>query len=381
MNYDLNLQNFKLYINNIKESVIFKTDKNSEIEIKVAEFKLELIQNKVDHSLRTVEDIVRVAINMSLNIDFVSIAKYTALLHDYGRFEQACKYNGYSDLNFLKDNIKVVKNGVELPVKNHAQFGYKKLFNEDEINKNFNIEQNIHNIIGESVFFHGDPFVPSHLSTDVEKYLSSGYLNKICYFQKSFNESERMLASTVLMLMQDVDKIDILFQSTFDEIPVIRDFVCVSEVSKGINYLVEKYGVTKEEIMSSNNLLTEDIAACRVIKIPLKNANLTALQIPDDLREKILNKEHIPLSELTSRKEHNFIAAMWWKLSEFINNMHFTSSLEVIKSKGLLEDIFNAYPDEYKFLVQEIFDFAKVILIEDKIRNSNGNILCSKQKK
>lgn len=381
MNYEQNLSLFEKYIDSLKNEIYHDGEFTSELEHKIANHKMELIQNKINHTLRTVKDIAKVATNMNMNVDFVSIVKYTALLHDYGRFEQACRYNHYVDTAFSEDKFTVVKNGITLPVKNHAQFGYKRLFNENQISKNFEIESNLYNIIGESVFYHGDPYIPDHLIGDVENSITSGYLNKINYYQKNLNESEKILATTVLMLMQDVDKIDILFQSTFGEIPVVRDFVCVSETSKGINYLVDKYGVSKEEIIETNKLLSDNIKECEYIKIPLKNANLEALRIPDDIREKLLNQEHIPLYELTSRKEHNFIAAMWWKLSEFVNNMHFTSTLEVMKNKGLLDDIYDAYPDEYKFLVEEIFDFVKTVLIEQKLKESGDKILCSSLRK
>ena len=88
--------------------------------------------------------------------------------------------------------------------------------------------------------------------------------------------------------------------------------------------------------------------------------------MPSDLKEKFFNLERIDLQEINKRLDYNPIVGMWWRLLQFLGNINFTSNLEVIKESGLLDQIYDEFPDEVKPNVKEAFDFAKEYLLTNR---------------
>ena len=66
---------------------------------------------------------------------------------------------------------------------------------------------------------------------------------------------------------------------------------------------------------------------------------------------------------------YNSITAMWWSIGQFLGNMNFTATLEVIKNNNILEQIYDKYPEKYKYLVKEMFEFAEEELLKKRIQD------------
>ena len=64
---------------------------------------------------------------------------------------------------------------------------------------------------------------------------------------------------------------------------------------------------------------------------------------------------------------YNSITAMWWTIGQFLSSMNFTSTLQMIKKEELLNKIYNLYPEKYRYLVKEMFEFAQEELLEKRI--------------
>jgi len=111
-----------------------------------------------------------------------------------------------------------------------------------------------------------------------------------------------------------------------------------------------------------------------IIYIPTEYINPEKLTVPSDIKESFFSKDFLNLKELQSRRDWTFITGMWWRLSHFLNNINFVANLEVLEEKNLLEYIYNMYPQEYKPLVAEAFEFAKEELLIKPLKEKKGKI-------
>lgn len=71
---------------------------------------------------------------------------------------------------------------------------------------------------------------------------------------------------------------------------------------------------------------------------------------------------------------------MWWKLNHFLSNINFTETLGCLLDNDLLGSLYNQYPDEYKFLVDDIFKYAKNHLLEDVYYDNQGRVKVNRNK-
>ena len=297
MNYDVNKDKFFQYIescrvylekninynisksvvNNIRAELINKNkidSKNnySDIELILLN-KKNMIDNKISHTMRVVEDASKVAAKMDMPFDFINIVKTAGLLHDIGRFEQVKLFNDYSDKNYINMNIPMTIDGINKYVMNHSEHGYKLLENDNYISS-FDIDPKYRYIISNVVLHHGDPKVPDYFSNNIDYNINRYKIKQLLSEIKPLNEQERVICSLVLQIIKDVDMLDILYQSLTGDIPVVRNKLVCKETSKGIDYICNKYKVNKKHLKDLNELVSDDIIDMSSIVVPLDFADL-----------------------------------------------------------------------------------------------------------
>lgn len=139
----------------------------------------EMIELKINHTLRVVDLCERIAKSLNLNDEEIYISKVIGLLHDIGRFEQWKQYNTFRD----KDSV------------DHADFGVEILKKDNFIRK-FIKEDKYDDIILKSILYHNKYSVP-----------------------EDFDEKESLFAK----LIRDADKIDILYMRSTQELKIDID--------------------------------------------------------------------------------------------------------------------------------------------------------------
>lgn len=354
----------------LKDSVFVKKDLLSEGKITndidltdaIKIHRNNLIDIKLNHTMRIVGDVYKMSLKMNLPIDFTKILKISALLHDYGRFPQAVRANSF---NNDKKTLGMY----------HADYGYRLLYINNEIS-NFKLPRHLTYTLLQPVRYHQ----LSNLSDDLTiKFTNPKELNvgKITGLEL-LNDSEKMIVAALVQMIRDVDMLDILYQNVSGEFPVVRSYVTFKRNLKNnlesLEYISKYWNVDKKEIMEYNGLETEDLKELEYIKIPVKNMNLDMLRVDDNIRKMYFNNEKMELTEIMKSNRYTFITGMWWRLNHFLNNITFVSNLEVIEENKLLDSIYNSYPDEYKPLVIEAFEYAKEVLIEKRIKDNKGEI-------
>lgn len=349
--------------NLIKEG---KLDSNSSISDAIKYERLEMIEIKINHTMRVVEDVVKMAEKMGTNVDFNNILKISALLHDIGRFDQATWNNSFAD-SCYKDI-----DGIN----NHAQAGYHILFVNGRI-KDYPINHRFYNAIGSVVYNHGNPI----LTGDLTMKINSVKDLDISKLTGELNEGEKLIIATLVQMVRDVDMLDILYQHLTGEFPVIRKDITFDTLGESINDIATYWNVSANDLLDYNGITEKELENMKTIKIPVDKIDLHKLSVPEDIKESFFKNENIDLKEIMNRRDWTFITGMWWRLNHFLNNINFTSNLQLIHEKRLLEKIYNEYPDEYKFLVHDAFEFANSKLIEQPLRQNDSSIYVDSIKK
>lgn len=62
----------------------------------------------------------------------------------------------------------------------------------------------------------------------------------------------------------------------------------------------------------------------------------------------------------------------------FLSDINFVSNLEVVEDNDLLNQIYNMYPEQYRPVIDEIFNYAKEVLICERIYYNKDNLYVSK---
>lgn len=323
--------------------------------------RLQMIDIKINHTMRVVEDVLKMAEKMETPVDFNKVLTVSALLHDIGRFDQATWNNSFSDACYK--NVEGINN--------HAEAGYHILFKEGRI-EDYKIDKNLYRAIGTVVYNHGNPVLSGDLAVKLKdvRELDVHKLRGI----NSLNESEKTIVATLVQMVRDVDMLDILYQHLTNEFPVIRDFVNFDVLGESIYDIARYWDINPKDILEYNGISESDVPSMNMIKIPVSKIDLKKLEVPQDIKEKFYNNENIDLKETMARRDWTFITGMWWRLNHFLNNISFTSNLQLIEEKKLLDKIYSKYPDEYKFLVMDAFLYAEEMLIKRQLENNDSNI-------
>lgn len=361
INYNKSLEAFDEYVNICKQEIKNTFFSNDEFKNeKIRNHRNEMIEIKINHTMRIVNDVTKMCENLGINVDFIKLVKVSALLHDIARFNQAVWADSFVDKRCDKFN------GMS-----HAEYGYQILYVNKRI-KDFYVPNNYQFAVSQTVKFHQVPVLTGDLNLKLNNVddLDISVLTGL----ENLKEEEKLIVSVLVQMVKDVDMLDILYQHLTGEFPVIRPSIAYDVDGESLTNISKNWGISEKEILEYNELKEFDINGLKVINIPVINMDLNKLIVPRDIQDKFFKNERMDLKELQQRKDWTFIIGMWWRLNHFLNNINFTSNLELIKQNGLLDEILNQYPEKYRFLVKPAFDFAKKVLIEKRLADNIGNI-------
>lgn len=334
----------------------------SEISEIIMNHRLKMINIKLDHTMRMVDQVIKINENLGLKVDLSLVIKVAVLYHDIGRMRQATWSNTFADSIYRKMNS---------PFNNHGEDGYDIFLNND-----FNVSEKYIPIIGETIKHHQDVHTQSRLQYRFDTDLGNINIDDIVTGNFELNEAEWEVTSLIVQLVADIDKTDILYQHLSDDFNMIRDYVDDKSM-KSLDEIAKYWCVSKQEIIEYNNIDPTKYEP-RVIRIPIKNMDLNRLIVPGYMKEMFYNNSWLELRELIKDPNWNFITILWWRLSHFLNQISFNSVLINIEESKLLDQIYEKVPDELKFLVEEAFAYARNELIEGRIKENEGNIYLRK---
>lgn len=333
-------------------------NQNLGLQETIRKHRLKMIDIKLDHTMRMIDQIVRINEQLGLKFDFKLVMQIAILYHDVGRFSQSTWSNIFSDSVYKAQNK---------PFANHGEEGQHIFFTND-----FAVDPQVVPIIGESIRHHVNPNAAPHLQHRFNSNLSKININDIATGKMQLNEAECQVASLITQLVADIDKVDILYQHLLDDFDMIRDYV-VDNSYDTLDNVARYWGVSKQEIIEYNQI---DVATYkpRKIRVPIKNMNLSKLQVPEHMREMFYNNTWPELKELQQERNWHFITILWWRLSLFLHDINFYPVLITIEESKLLEKMEKKVPANLKPLVQEAFDYAKEVLVHEKLQKSEGNL-------
>jgi len=331
-----------------------------------------LIDIKLNHTMRVVEDVSKMASKIGTPINFNRVLKVAALLHDIARFEQAIENFDFID-----------KQAVNMEGMYHAQYGHKMLVANHGFDY-YDIPKKYQYAVAQTVLHHQDANIPKEYQVEFDD-ASSLDADKFLTGNDILNEQETIIVAAILQMVKDVDMLDILYQHLTGEFNVVNPnvyFKLEDPNNPGKKMTLEEVGkrfdVEPNIIKEYNNLTSNDISNLTRINVPVKHINPAKLVVPMDIQERFFNNEIMDLRELQARQDWTFIIGMWWRLNKFLNSITFLSNLELIEEKDLLEKIYNQYPEELKPLVANAFEFAQENLVEKTVKENKDRIYISR---
>ena len=307
------------------------------------------IDIKVDHSYRTVKIIDDLFYDFCCNEDYVDIAKSVMVLHDYGRLYQMAETKTFCDSDSFKDIDKI---------NDHGEYGAYLLFHEYNI-KNTDVNPIYYDMFFDTIFYHSKKELPEFLSYEMNK----SYFN---YDAETFAKlMPNYFKSLYAQSVRDADKLDIYNQVVLGRIPSVYNNLKFGV--SDIDYIVDKLKIDKNKILKLNGI--DSFENVEFIKIPVNYVSLDNLKIPDFLFKQYLNNELPQISELSKQPYYNFFCAGLVRLS-FLSDLNYVSSLRYIDDNNLLEKMYDIYPDEYKPIMENAFDYASSF-VKKKIKSTS----------
>lgn len=346
---------------------------------KVVEKRLKMIKQKLDHTMRMIEEIIRINEQMGIKLDFQLVMKIAILYHDIGRFEQATWSDNFKDSNYNANNKKY--NGEK--VSNHGQAG-KHIF----LNNDFAVDEQYAPIVGESIFYHVNPENYSNVQHHYENIGEIRGLNikeiATGHTAENLNEAEWHIVSLITQLVADIDKVDILYQYLTGEEKVFKPHV-VDDSKRSLDEISLDWGIPKSEILQYNNIEEEDYNKMtnKEVKIPVENLELSKLEVSDEFRKmfyEFCTTDTKEIKEIWGKlpilwdiyPKWSFVYVIWWRISKFIKDINFYSVLVGVEECKLLEQIYEQMPEKYRSLIREPIDYALSKLIPEKKGNEQG---------
>lgn len=324
----------------------------------------EMIMQKYNHTIRVVMNINKLANKMGQSVNFKEITKTVALLHDFGRFNQAIYLGTFNDNLAFKNKI----------IHNHAELGSVLL--QDYGFKILEIPKIYRPAINESVLYHQANSLPANYNIQLQKGFERCIPENVLTGSNRFNEFEQKIIALLLQMLRDVDKVDILYQRAIGEIKPVPEFLKVKNI--GVDKIAKLWGISEQLIKEFNENQTLKKLG-EIIKIPTSYIPLEKLVIDSDVKERFLRKENIQLKELQSRENYSFITAIWWSIFTFLSDVNFVSNLETINESDLLNKIYLQYPEKMRPLIDEAFEYAKEVLVNEAINASKGQLYVRKK--
>lgn len=335
---------------------------NESIDDIVTKHRIKMIDIKLEHTMRMIEQIIRINDNLGLKFDLSLVIKVAVMYHDIGRIRQATWSNTFSDSIYKKLNKKFI---------NHGEDGYD-IF----LNNNFNVDSRYVPIIGKTILHHVDHRAESRLNYHYDSDLKDIDIASIATGNLELNDAEWKVASLIVQLVADIDKMDILYQHLTLDFDMIRDYVYDSSMDN-LDNISLRWGVSKKEILEFNKI-DEVSYRPRKIKVPVLHMPIDRLEVPLYMKKMFYDNSWPELRILIQDENWHFITILWWRLSYFINSIEFSSILINIEESKLLEQIYEKIPVKYRLLVDEAFEYAKEVLVVGRIEKNKGNIYLKK---
>jgi len=329
-----------------------------EIDEIIRKHRLKMIDIKLDHTMRMIEQIVKINESLGFKVDLGLVIKVAVLYHDIGRMRQSTWANTFGDSVYKRMNM---------PFNNHGEDGYDIFLNND-----FNVDEKYVPIIAETILHHQDHHMIPKLNYKFDDGLDKINIDDIVTGKYQLNDAEWEVASLIVQLVADIDKTDILYQHLTEDFEMIRDYVFDNSMDS-LDNISMYWGVSKKEIIEYNNI-DENSYKPRKIRIPIKNMSIDKLEVPKYMKDMFYNDSWPELRVLVQDRNWNFISILWWRLSHFLNQISFSSTLINIEESKLLEQIYELIPNRLRPLVDEAFVYAKEVFVEGKIEKNKGNI-------
>jgi len=376
MEYKKTYESYIDYTNKCREMIknTFFTEKDAEnikhtddglgINKIVKSHRLKMIDIKVDHTMRMIEQIIKINKNLEIRIDLDLVIKIAVLYHDIGRIRQATWSNTYSD------RIYTLRNQ---PFNNHGEDGYDIFLNND-----FNVDDKYKPIISETILHHQSHHTQPKLNYKFDSNLENIQIDDIITGKFELNDTEWQIASLIVQLVADVDKTDILYQQLSSNSDMIRDHVFDKSFDT-LDNIASNWGISKKEIVEYNEIDEQNYTPQR-IKIPIENVTIDKITVPEYMKTMFYENSWPELPVLIQDKNWNFITILWWRLSHFLNQISFNSTLITIEESKLLEQIYEKIPTKLKPLFTDAFEYAKEVLVTSRIKKNKGNIYIKKNK-
>lgn len=364
----LNFKDLKKYFDNYIDATYLKIKQQyfnvaNEEDLKTYNHRNEMIKQKYNHTMRVVENIAKMAQKMGQSINFLELTKTVGLLHDVGRFEQALYSDTYADYLVYKDHPTIKNHGEE--GEQFLKSGGFKIFETPEIYQP---------AIAKSVGLHQANELPQIFDHKVDVHFGKIDPDKVLTGTYNFNEFEQKIVSLLLQMVRDIDKIDILYQRANGEIRPVPEIINVKNIGK--DNIMRIWGITIEDLKELNTL--DEIENGERVKFYTKRVPIEKLFVNDEIKEMMYHGENIPLKGLQARSDYSFITALWWSIYTFLSDINFVSNLEVVEENNLLNQIYERYPEEYRPVIDEIFAYAKDILISEKIYENKDSLYVNK---
>ncbi len=165
---------------------------------------------KVDHTFRVMDYCKEIAESLNLSEEDITLAMYSGLLHDIGRFEQWKKYQAFND-SISEDHAKL---GVTILEKGNYLRAYL-------------LDSSLDDILLKSIYYHNKYSIP-----------------------EEFTEREKLFCN----IIRDADKIDILYLRSIGEFDIDTNHESFSE--KIYNDLLNEKTIRSEDIKTKGDNLS-----------------------------------------------------------------------------------------------------------------------------
>ena len=329
----------------------------------VKRHRLKMIDIKLDHTIRMIEQVINTNELLGFRTSLGLVLKVAVLYHDIGRMRQATWSNTFNDNIYVRMNK---------PFKNHSEDGYDIFMNND-----FNVDKRYIPVVGNSILHHQDLHTKPRLNYKYMGNLNDISIDDIVTGKIELNDSEWQIVSLITQLVADIDKSDILYQHLSDDFKMIRDYV-YDNSRDTLDNIALKWEVSKNEIIEYNKIDENNYEPGR-IKIPIKNMPINKLEPPQYMKEMFYNNSWPELKVLIQDENWNFICILWWRLSHFLNEISFTSTLINIEESKLLDEIYKKIPVRLRPLVDEVFEYSKEVLVTKRIDDNKGMVYLKKR--
>ena len=253
----------------------------------------ELIDVKVNHTARVVEDIIRVSNKIGLSVD--------AYGEQYRDQSKRLMYEGtpYQELM------------TPLNVKNHSEAGFELLTKKGKI-KALAENKRFLKVISHAILHHQDSNLVGELNPSnnrIDESIIGRDVSSILTESDTFNEAETRIYSILTQLIKDVDCIDILYQHLTGEFPVLRPVTRFNKALRSrdgkevlemmsLEEFANRWGFSVEEVLEFNGMTREQAESALQLDLPTRKIDPSLLVMPEDLKMRFLNLEQIDLQEM-----------------------------------------------------------------------------------